>query len=48
MSWDWNSPIALGIFLIEAAGAVLLLGIAAAVAASSARWAGVSSRRRDR
>lgn len=48
MSWDWSSPIALGIFFIETAGAILLLGVAVAVAASSARWAGMSSRRRDR
>ncbi|HEX5447632.1 MAG TPA: hypothetical protein VFW90_00265 [Candidatus Saccharimonadales bacterium] len=39
MSWDWSSPIALGLFVLMCGGAVLLLGIAAAVASSSARWA---------
>jgi len=34
MSWDWSSPIALGIFLLMCGGTVVLLGIAAAVAVS--------------
>ncbi len=39
MSWDWSSPIALGIFLLMCGGTLVLVGITAAVASSSARWA---------
>lgn len=31
MSWDWSSPIALGLFLLMAGGAVVLVGVAIAV-----------------
>jgi hypothetical protein len=31
MSWDWSSPIALGLFLLMVGGAVVLVGVAVAV-----------------
>jgi hypothetical protein len=46
MSWDWSSPIALGLFILMCGGAVLLLGIGAAIASSGARWMNPSSRGR--
>ncbi|HEX5448127.1 MAG TPA: hypothetical protein VFW90_02930 [Candidatus Saccharimonadales bacterium] len=45
MSWDWSSPIALGIFFLLCGGTVVLLGIGAAIASSSARWINPSRRR---
>jgi len=48
MTWDWSSPIALGLFLLMCGGTILLFGIAAAVASSSARWANVSGNSRKR
>jgi len=48
MSWDWSSPIALGLFLLMCGGTILLLGIAAAVASSSAKWTGASANNRRR
>jgi len=48
MSWDWSSPIALGFFLLMCGGTVVLLGIAAAVASSSARWINYVPRNRRR
>jgi hypothetical protein len=48
MTWDWSSPIALGIFLLMCGGTILLLGIAIAVASSSARWTSVSGSSRRR
>jgi hypothetical protein len=47
MSWDWSSPIALGVFLLMCGGTVVLLGLAAAVASSGARWASASRSRRN-
>lgn len=38
MSWDWNSPIALGLFLLMCGGTVVLVGVGVSAAASSARW----------
>ncbi len=46
MSWDWSSPIALGIFLLMCGGTVVLIGLGASLAASSARWTSGSNRRR--
>jgi hypothetical protein len=46
MTWDWSSPIALGLFLLMCGGTVVLLGIAAAVAQSGASWLGGPNRRR--
>ncbi|HET9721524.1 MAG TPA: hypothetical protein VFP32_00650 [Candidatus Saccharimonadales bacterium] len=45
MSWDWSSPIALGLFLLMAGGATVLVGIGLAAAASSGRWARLPRRR---
>jgi hypothetical protein len=45
MSWDWSSPIALGLFLIMAAVAVVFLGYAVAVATSGVR---IGTRRNGR
>jgi len=46
MSWDWSSPIALGLFLLMCGGAVLLVGIAAAVASSGTSWLTSGNNRR--
>lgn len=46
MSWDWSSPIALGLFILMCGGAAVLVGAALAIAASSARWARLPNRRR--
>ncbi len=46
MSWDWSSPIALGLFLIMCGGTVLLICVGAAIAASSDRWTVANTRRR--
>lgn len=37
MSWDWGSPIALGLFIIMAAGGLVLASIASAIATGRAK-----------
>lgn len=37
MSWDWGSPIALGLFIIMAAGGLILASIAIAIASGKAK-----------
>ena len=48
MSWDWSSPIAMGLFLLMCGGTVVLLGLGISLAASSARWTSSVSNRRNR
>jgi hypothetical protein len=46
MSWDWNSPIALGLFILMCGGAVVLVGLGIGLmTAGSAKV--VSARTRD-
>lgn len=46
MTWDWNSPIALGLFILMCGGAVVLVGFGIALmTAGSAKV--VSARTRD-
>ncbi len=35
MDWTWSSPIAFGLFLLMAGGALVLLGLAISLAAGS-------------
>ena len=39
MSWDWSSPIALGLFLIMAGGSLVLVSAALAIATGKAKLA---------
>jgi hypothetical protein len=46
MTWDWNSPIALGLFIIMCGGAFVLVGIGIGfMAAGSARVRSVTTER---
>jgi hypothetical protein len=47
MSWDWSSPIALGVFLLMCGGTAVLLGLAAAIVSSGARRASAIRNRRN-
>lgn len=37
MSWDWSSPIALGLFFLMAGGALVLLSAAVAIVSGKAK-----------
>jgi hypothetical protein len=46
MTWDWSSPIALGLFVLMCGGAIMLVCIGAGIASSGARWASSPTRNR--
>ena len=37
MTWDWGSPIALGLFVLMCGGALLLAGVALALTTGAAK-----------
>ena len=41
MTWDWSSPVALGLFLLMAGLAVVLLAVAIAVVSGKAKVADI-------
>ena len=49
MTWDWNSPIALGLFILMCGGAVVLVGIGIAfMTTGAARVTAASAAKADR
>jgi len=48
MSWDWSSPIALGLFLLMCGGTAVLIGFAVAAASGGVRLLGTTSNGRRR
>jgi hypothetical protein len=45
MSWDWSSPIALGLFVFMCGAAILLVCVGAGIAAMGSRSPETRSRR---
>ena len=45
MDWTWNSPVALGLFLLMAGASLVLLGVAIALVNGKAKVSDLSSLR---